>query len=95
MLLSRIFLNLSNKYAFFRNVQVSYLIVDAADMDVEMVDDPFLEAGIEVPSALPYQKERQREESSRIIDQGPTRYWSLKLRLCCRDLATTPSALGL
>ena len=73
MLLSRIFLNLSNKYAFFRNVQVSYLIVDAADMDVEMVDDPFLEAGIEVPSALPYQKERQREESSRIIDLGPTR----------------------
>ena len=57
---------LSNVY--FRNVQVSYLIVDAADMDVEMVDDPFLEAGIEVPSALPYQKERQREESSRIID---------------------------
>ena len=53
---------------------MSYLIVDAADMDVEMVDDPFLEAGIEVPSALPYQKERQREESSRIIDQGPTRY---------------------
>ena len=34
---------------------MSYLIVDEADEDLEMAGDPFLEAGIDIPSDLPYQ----------------------------------------
>ena len=34
--------------------QVSYLIVDEADSDLELAKDPFLEAGISVPEELPY-----------------------------------------
>jgi hypothetical protein len=30
------------------------MIVDDADMEMEMAKDPFLEAGIEIPSELPY-----------------------------------------
>ena len=37
-------------------LQVSYLIVDLGDLDLEMVTDPFLEAGISIPEELPYQK---------------------------------------
>ena len=36
-------------------LQVSYLIVDQAEEDCEVVQDPFLEAGITIPSDLPYQ----------------------------------------
>ena len=36
-------------------MQVSYLIVDQAEEDCEVVQDPFLEAGITIPSDLPYQ----------------------------------------
>ena len=36
------------------HVQVSYLIVDEADGDLEMAEDPFLEAGISIPTELPY-----------------------------------------
>lgn len=42
-------------YLIDRNLQVSYLIVDLADTDLEMANDPFLEAGISVPEELPYQ----------------------------------------
>ena len=38
-----------------RNLQVSYLIVDLADTDLEMANDPFLEAGISIPKKLPLQ----------------------------------------
>lgn len=35
-------------------LQVSYLIVDQAEADVEMSQDPFLEAGISIPQELPH-----------------------------------------
>ena len=41
-------------YLIDRNLQVSYLIVDEADKEMEMGQDPFLEAGIEIPKELPY-----------------------------------------
>ena len=34
--------------------QVSYLIVDEADREMEIVSDPFLDAGIDIPKELPY-----------------------------------------
>ena len=33
------------------------MIVDQAEDDIEVVNDPFLEAGIQIPSDLPYQEE--------------------------------------
>ena len=53
-------------------LQVSYLIVDQAEEDAEVVDDPFLEAGITIPTDLPYQTkstekmgEKERKEEKR------------------------------
>ena len=48
-------------YLIDRNLQVSYLIVDEADQDMDMGNDPFLEAGIVIPDELPYQDPRLRE----------------------------------
>jgi len=45
----------SMNYLIDRNLQVSYLIVDEADTELEMVTDPFLEAGISIPEELPYE----------------------------------------
>ena len=39
------------------------MIVDDADMEMEMATDPFIEAGIEVPANLPYQDSDQQEDS--------------------------------
>ena len=39
----------------FLDLQVSYIIVDEADRDIEMENDPFLAAGIDIPEELPYQ----------------------------------------
>ena len=39
------------------------MIVDEADMEMEMAPDPFIEAGIEVPANLPYQASNQQEDS--------------------------------
>ena len=50
-------------YLIDRNFQVSRMIVDEADMEIEMATDPFIEAGIEVPASLPYQGTNQQEDS--------------------------------
>ena len=50
-----------------RNLQVSYLIVDLADADMELANDPFLEAGISIPEELPYQNLPSRASSVRSI----------------------------
>ena len=46
-----------------KNFQVSYMIVDDADCDFEMSEDPFLEAGITAPPILPYQDQAQAKTS--------------------------------
>ena len=42
-------------HIFVNKYQVSYFIVDQAEEDCEVVQDPFLEAGSTIPSDLPYQ----------------------------------------
>ena len=42
------------------------MIVDEADMEIELTQDPFLEAGIDVPSQLPYTNGNKMDEASRI-----------------------------
>ena len=51
--------------------QVSYLIVDQAEEDCEMVQDPFLEAGIAIPSELPYQDKVPKNDDQK-DNQGQT-----------------------
>ena len=43
------------------------MIVDDADIEIEMAEDPFLEAGITAPPTLPYQDENQLGESARLV----------------------------
>ena len=43
------------------------MIVDEADVEMEMATDPFIEAGIEVPPTLPYQDSYQKEESTKKV----------------------------
>ena len=45
------------------------MIVDDADMDMELQDDPFLDAGIafENPAELPYQDEKQKDAASEAV----------------------------
>ncbi len=40
------------------------MIVDDAEMQIELCEDPFLEAGIDVPSELPYADSCRRDLSS-------------------------------
>ena len=42
------------------------MIVDEADMEIELTQDPFLEAGFNVPPQLPYTKGDKMDEASRI-----------------------------
>ena len=57
----------ANLFGLFFTFKVSYMIVDDADADMEMAQDPFLEAGIAIPAELPYQDESQRENSARLV----------------------------
>ena len=54
-------------YLIDRNLQVSYMIVDDADRDIEMGADPFLEAGIDIPKELPYRN--LKRSRTRVISQ--------------------------
>ena len=48
------------------------MIVDEADTDIEMVKDPFLEAGIDIPKELPYQESRKSTITSRFSKKHQT-----------------------
>ena len=54
-----------------RNLQVSYLIVDEADKELEMGKDPFLEAGIEIPHELPYVEDVKNQDKRGSIFGSP------------------------
>ncbi len=58
---------------FNNSLQVSYMIVDEADRDIDMAADPFLEAGIDIPKELPYQERKQslRIKMSNAKNQDP------------------------
>ena len=58
---------------FYFIFQVSYMIVDDADRDLEMAADPFLEAGIMIPEDLPY---KERKVSPRIQVAGTSNHHS-------------------
>ena len=49
---------------------MSYLIVDEADEDLEMAGDPFLEAGMDIPSDLPYQGTPDHQKSQKVDNGG-------------------------
>ena len=48
---------------FVNKYQVSYFIVDQAEEDCEVVQDPFLEAGSTIPSDLPYQDKSAEKDN--------------------------------
>ena len=62
------------------------MIVDDADMEMEMANDPFIEAGIEVPPNLPYQDSTQQEDSYKKVVQEEAETPSLKRTI--RKLST-------
>ena len=49
------------------------MIVDEANRDIEMQNDPFTEAGIDVPANLPYRHNVHQEQSSKkVLGQNST-----------------------
>ena len=62
-------------YIIDRNLQTCYLIVDEAEEELEMADDPFLEAGITVPQDLPeYEVLGRRKSVFKNSIKGPYSY---------------------
>ena len=45
------------------------MIVDQAEDDCEIVQDPFLEAGIAIPSDLPYQDKPDGKSEQKELDE--------------------------
>ena len=58
---------LYNVYTLLTNICDSRPQVDLADADMELANDPFLEAGISIPEELPYQNLPSRASSVRSI----------------------------
>ena len=42
------------------------MIVDQAEEDADLVSDPFLAAGIIIPSNLPYQEKNSKEDDEKV-----------------------------
>jgi hypothetical protein len=57
--------------------QVSYLIVDEADAELELAEDPFQEAGISIPPDLPYQKNDKPDLNLESTGNGPILFGAL------------------
>jgi len=80
-------------YLIDRNLQVSYLIVDEADGEMEMAEDPFLEAGISIPEPLPYDSRSNSTRSTvrkKISNAFPIPHYSSKTNLNKDDLESVP-----
>ena len=57
------------------------MIVDEANMDIELENDPFIEAGIEVPANLPYKHDSYQEQSyKKVLGEKDTPELTRKLR---------------
>ena len=65
------------------------MIVDEADLEIEMAIDPFIEAGIEVPPNLPYQENKKTEESYKKVlgDEEEASSMTNKLRKLSRRMS--------
>ena len=57
------------------------MIVDEANMDIELENDPFIEAGIDVPANLPYKHDSYQEQSyKKVLGEKDTPELTRKLR---------------
>jgi hypothetical protein len=57
------------------------MIVDEANIDIELENDPFIEAGIDVPANLPYKHDSYQEQSyKKVLGEKGTPELTRKLR---------------